>query len=220
MSKQKIKNHLLLESMVQSIKGMQTIQDEIITLLQVNDLLYNVFLISKDKQRAILETIQNDNIVSETNSSVQVLPVTQDEKHTFFLSEMGQLLEKLLPLDDLNNFNDALELTFSLVQSRRFLYEEIPIFLSYLFNPNDSSINFDQKLSLYLILAEEYHKTLQGKDITSMAILGQKTIHMIIDTIYTRIESHPDLMTISKDKLSILMKKFFVVLNKTVQKIN
>ena len=219
MNKYEIKSQLVVESILFGIKKLNTIENELFILKQVNQLLYNVFLIGKDFQESVQKVFQNQDLFSESNGSVYLLPTTQDEKNHYFLSELGIFLEKMLPTNSQAEFNESLEITFSLIQNRRFINEEIPIFLNYLFNPPDPVLTYELKLKLYLILSEEYHKILLDRDISSMAILGQKTIQMIINGIFTNISEDSELNLLPREKLTILMKRFFIIVTKTVQKL-
>ena len=218
MSNSEIKNRLVVESIVQRFKNEKTIEDELKTLLQINELLYNVFLIGKEHKEIIQGLLNNDLLQSDLNGKISILPTTQDEKEEYLLSDMGSLLGKIIPANSDKDIKMMMDLSNALIHSRRYLHEEIPIFLNFLFNSN--SIDFKVKLDLYLILSKDYHEMLVDKDITSMAILGQKTVWLIINNVYEKINNHEELNKIDKGKLTYLMRKFFFTIEKTIQNLN
>lgn len=220
MSNYEIKNRLVVESIVQTLKKEKTIENELKVLLQINELLYNVFLIGKEHKEIIQGLLKNNILQSDVDGRLFVLPTTQIEKEEYLLSDMGMLLVNFLPTKSNKDMKIMMELISSLSQTRKFLPEEISVFLNFLFNSTNDSIDFDLKLNLYLILSESYHKMLVDKDITSMAILGQKTIWLMINNVYSLVNAHDKLNKIDKGKLTSLMRKFFFTIEKTIQNLN
>jgi hypothetical protein len=109
-----------------------------------------------------------------------------------------------------------LGLATNVTSQKRYLNEEIGIFLNYLFNPKDMEVTDYQKLSLYLLLSEEYRKLLEKRDINTMGALGEKSVMMIVTRVYDGIDTDKTLKNISKGKLTTLMRKFFFVLKGAV----
>ena len=202
MSNYEIKNRLVVESIVQTLKKEKTIENELKVLLQINELLYNVFLIGKEHKEIIQGLLKNNILQSDVDGRLFVLPTTQIEKEEYLLSDMGMLLVNFLPTKSNKDMKIMMELISSLSQTRKFLPEEISVFLNFLFNSTNDSIDFDLKLNLYLILSESYHKMLVDKDITSMAILGQKTIWLMINNVYSLVNAHDKLNKIDKGKIT------------------
>ncbi len=192
-------------------------------LYQINTLLHNVFLLNPQttSYKAIQELLDQNILTYDIESnSITLLPVSADEKLILIKSETGVFMVNQTENDsDEEQFGTSL---LSIVdQPKPLLNEKISIFLDYLFIPysatNYSKFSFEQKLALYVILSEEYNAMLVQKDITTMALLGQETVLVIINEVYSRIDNHPLLSSISKDNLIILIRKFFFALQQMVR---
>ena len=90
------------------------------------------------------------------------------------------------------------------------------MFTEYLFTVKNKYISDQQRLSLFLLLSEEYSRLLKEKDIQSMTILGQETIEMITNTIYDKIGSSEYLKLLDKGQISHEIRRFFFAIRQIV----
>ena len=147
------------------------------------------------------------------NGKVEIIPITTEDKQLYLLSELGVFLTERPPYQENSTTEQASEksyeiqqrmsITTQLINSKKFLNELIPNFIGYLLGSEDNEVTYDKKLALYVLVSEEYRKVLDERDITSMTILGQKTVLMIINEVYTRINETKELKDQPKEKLTL-----------------
>ena len=214
------RNHVLIDSMLRSMEKFK-FEDELVVLNQINDLLHNILLLgnSQNDQVIIKDLIKNKMLLF-IDDKVKSIPISYNEQEKYLLSEISYQLDNLSRNTDQEvvqgELNNTIQFAETIISAKRFLSQALEIFLDYLFSPEDNVVSNRQKLKLFLILSEEYNYVLKDRDITSPVVLGHKTIMMIVNRVYQRIDDEINLKEISKDKLIILIKKFFFVIEKTV----
>jgi hypothetical protein len=216
------KDHILVEAMINSLDKIDSEKTQLELLFLINDLLFNIFLMA-DKEKAshgiIKEFLQKKELI-EINGKVQLIQNSFDDREAYYTSNFVRFLETNGRIESVKPVMSEIEaligIATSITSQKRYLNEEIGIFINYLFNPKDREVTDDQKLSLFLLLSEEYRKLLENRDITTMVTLGEKSVMMILTKVYDRINTNEVLQNISKGKLTMLMRKFFYVLNGAV----
>jgi hypothetical protein len=216
------KDHIIVEAMVNALVKIDSEKSQLEVLFLINDLLFNIFLIA-DKEKSssgiIKELLAKKQLIA-SNDKIQLISNSLDEREAYYTSNFSRFLEIQANVElarpAMSEIEALLGLATNITSQKRYLNEEIGIFLNYLFNPKDMEVTDDQKLSLYLLLSEEYRKLLEKRDISTMVALGEKSVMMIVTRVYDRIDTDKTLKNISKGKLTTLMRKFFFVLKGAV----
>ena len=211
-----IYDQLFVASMLEPLTKVRTESNMIDLLVRTNDLLHNIFLI--DPAIASYEVIQDflsKQILTydPVSNLLSLLPLSISE----YQSSLMKHFTTTIPRADGEESPVQIQVQSLSDKPKRLLNEDATVLLEYLFIPFKDTITFDEKLSLYCLLSEEYRKMLQQRDITSLAMLGRQTVMLIINEVYEKVNKHPLLQSIPKEQLIILIRKFFNAIQQMIR---
>lgn len=214
-----VSNQLFIASMLEPLTRAKTDSNMIDLLIKTNDLLHNIFFIdpSISSYDVIQDFLSNKQLTYDPfTNTLSLLPMSIRENQSTLAKQFTTTIPKI------DGEESVVEIQIQTLSDKpkRLLNDEIKIFLEYLFIPFNDTITFDQKLVLYCLLSEEYRKMLQQKDITSLAMLGQQTVLLIINEVYEKVDQLPLLEAIPKGRLIVIIRKFFNAIQQMIRSFN
>ena len=215
------KSFNLVQTLVKVVEELD-IQQHINQLYNVAEIIQGVLMCYTGQNKSIsdfITALKNNCCLVEQKGKILLIPPNYPEIENTLLSQ----LDKLFYLSDPKNFQseDSFTIQNQYIleisnQNRKFPFEDVLIFMEYLFKVKNSDVSDQQRLDLFLLLADEYSKLLKDKDIKSMTILGQKTIEMISNNVYDQINNHQSLNHLKKDSMSHEIRRFFFAIKQIV----
>lgn len=218
-SKQQLREQIVIQSLVPVADELNSTRKHIEKLKILCEIVKNVLLVGKNYnlQIVIEELIKSNNLVEE-ESNLFIEPFSTSELADYLSSEMGiSLLYSNDQSSSIEELQTQFDLLKELIQNKKLLQEIVPQFVEFLFRPKPlNDISDDTLLDLYIILSDEYRVLLEERDIENISMLGEKSVFMIINNVYSRIDSNKELSIIDKGLLTKYMRKFFFTIANTI----